>query len=338
MEGTVFYSEEFRYHSPKPYSHPESPERLDWALEGVRLAGWRLREPGPGDVSVFLRVHTREYYEAVMRAAGLGEVVWLDPDTYVSPGTLRSLRALAGAVEEAVEIAVRGEGPVAVLGRPPGHHAGRSGRGLGAPTLGFCIFNASALTAKTLSEKGRTAVLDFDAHHGNGTQDILWAEPVLHVDIHQDPSTIYPGTGFPSQTGAPGYPVKANICVPPGSGDDIYEDASRLALSIIEDYDPDYLVVSAGFDAYKGDTHFTELQATSATFNLLGLLLSPYSERLVIILEGGYSVGLRDGLASLLYGLSGKKIEAAGATTSSERAWKWYERRKQELLEAIGMG
>ncbi|MCE4628033.1 MAG: hypothetical protein F7C34_02655 [Desulfurococcales archaeon] len=338
MGGEVLYREEFRLHSPKPYSHPESPERLDWALEGVRLAGWPLREPGLGDTSLFLRVHAREYYEAVMRAASQGEVVWLDPDTYVSPGTPRALEALAGAVTDAVEIAARGEGPVAVLGRPPGHHAGRSGRGLGAPTLGFCVFNASALTAKLLSERGRTAVLDFDAHHGNGTQDILWAEPVLHVDIHQDPSTIYPGTGFPSETGAPGLPVKANICVPPGAGDDIYADASRLALSIISDYDPDYIVVSAGFDAYIGDTPFTELRATSATFNLLGRLLSSYSERLVVVLEGGYSIGLREGLAAFLRGLEGREVDAGETTSSSGHAWEWYMRRRRELLEAIGRG
>ncbi len=303
---SVFYSEDFRLHTPEPYSHPENPSRLDRMLDAVRLLGSvSLHEPSTGSMDDYLEVHTRRYIEQIRLYAESGEVRWLDPDTYVSPGTLRAVEKLAGGVREAVDIIKSGEGPLVILGRPPGHHAGRDGLGLGAPTLGFCIVNTSALLAVRLHRDGRVTVLDFDAHHGNGTQDILWDMPIVHVDVHQDPSTIYPGTGFPWQTGGDKRHPKINIMLPPRSGDDAYRIAVEEAFSYIESFDSDYIVVSAGFDAYKDDTPFTMLRATSSTFHLIGQRLARYKNRTVIMVEGGYTVGLSRGLAAFLAGLLG---------------------------------
>jgi len=328
--GMVLYSEDFLLHDPDPYDHPESPRRLRLALEGVGRAGWPVREPCRGDYRVFEEVHDPGYVRLVESLASRGGVEWLDPDTYVVPGTLAAASRLACAVEEAVE-AVRGGSSVFVLGRPPGHHAGVSGPALGAPTLGFCIFNSAALAARRLARAGRVAVLDFDVHHGNGTQEILWSDEILHVDLHQDPATIYPGTGFPEQTGGvPG--TKINIILPPGAGDDIGFDAANRAWEFIVEWDPDYLVVSAGFDAMQGDNMMASTRLTQAFYGLLGSLASQLPT--LIVLEGGYGRGLVEGLAAFLRGFGGG--EWRPGTASGEREWEWYRRRLGELYRALG--
>jgi len=328
--GTVFYSEDFLLHDPDPYDHPESPRRLRLALEGVKRAGWPVREPCRGDYRVFVEVHDAGYVELVARLASRGGVEWLDPDTYVVPGTLPAAARLACAVEEAVDVVVDGS-PVVVLGRPPGHHAGVSGPAMGAPTLGFCIFNSAALAARRLSGKGRVAVVDFDVHHGNGTQEILWNDNILHVDLHQDPATIYPGTGYPDQTGGvPG--TKVNIILPPGAGDDIGFDAARRAWELIDEWDPDYLVVSAGFDAMVGDNMMASTRLTRAFYGFLGRLAS--QRPVLAVLEGGYGRGLVEGLSAFLEGFEGGEWEPG--TGSGGREWEWYRRRLGELYEALG--
>ncbi len=340
MRATVLYSDDFRLHSPEPYTHPESPERLDHALRGVELSRGPvepvIKEPGAGDRRLYLEVHSPGYLERIWRLAESGSVEWLDPDTYVSTGTPRAVERLAGAASEAVELAGAGQGPVLVLGRPPGHHAGEKGPALGAPTLGFCIVNTSALLAVLLRRSGRVLVVDFDAHHGNGTQEILWDAPIMHVDIHQDPSTIYPGTGWPWQTGESREHPKANIVVPPGSGDDIYRAAARAVEALIEWYGPDYIVVSAGFDAFEGDAPFTGLRAREPAYTALGEVLRPYKERLVVMLEGGYTIGLERGLAAFLRGLAGRPTEGE-PSLSSEGARRAFVSWLRRLEEALGL-
>jgi len=330
----VFYSDKFLLHEPpEGVYHPERPERLRLALEGVGKARvGELVEPCEGRVEAFLEVHDESYYQRVVESAKHGPS-WLDPDTYIVPGTLEALQRLACAVDMAVEEAETGARAL-ILGRPPGHHAGRSGTGLGAPTLGFCIFNASALVAVRLSRKGRVAVLDFDAHHGNGTQDILWDLNILHVDIHQDSATIYPGTGFPGQTGGV-KGTKANINLPPGSRDDIGLDAISYAGRLVSEWDPDYIVVSAGFDGMSGDNYMVSLMLGEAFYNEAGRILSRLGVPVVVVLEGGYERGLIDGLSAFLEGLHGRGGYRPGGESDS-RAWSWYRRRIAELEEALG--
>lgn len=260
--------------------------------------------------------------DQIYRAAESPRPVFIDPDTYVSPGTPRALDRLAGAVEEAVIQLQMNEGPVFILGRPPGHHAGRKGPALGAPTLGFCIFNTSALVATLLSRQGRTAVLDFDLHHGNGTQEILWDASILHVDIHQDPSTIYPGTGYPWQRGAHNNLV--NILLPPGSGDDIFMDAVSKAFERIRGYDPEYLVVSAGFDAFLGD--FAYMRITEAGYGYIAEMLKSLEAGIVVVLEGGYTQGLSRGLPSFTVALLQGEHRPGPHTISEESLWYTYRR------------
>ncbi|MEB3844720.1 MAG: histone deacetylase family protein [Desulfurococcales archaeon] len=302
----ILYHEDFMLHRPDPYPHPENPGRLREARAGLSMltnyVSWI--EPEEGPIEAYLEAHTQEYLNRILTLANSGEVEFLDPDTYVSPGTPRAIRRLSGAVTSALDIVGRGEGPVLILGRPPGHHAGRGGPALGAPTLGFCIVNTSALLALRLwKHHGSTAVVDFDAHHGNGTQEILWDTPIFHFDIHQDARTIYPGTGLERRTGYQG--TKVNYNLRPGAGDREYEAVIREIGLELEEIDPDYIVVSAGFDAYRDDTPFVSLNATEKTFRLIGSMLSKWSGRTVIMLEGGYSTGLRHGLPSFIAGLLG---------------------------------
>ncbi len=333
---TVYYSDDFKKHDPTPYHHPENPNRLVLALNIIQhLENIHIVEPPIGDTKVYLNVHSNDYYDMIIESiTNSDSVVWVDPDTYVSSGTLKALQRLAGAVESSLDMLQDGEGPFLILGRPPGHHAGYSGTGLGAPTLGFCIFNTSALLAILLSRLGKTLVFDFDAHHGNGTQDILWEKDILHIDIHQDASTIYPGTGYPRDIGGkPG--TKININVPPHAGDDLLEHAISIVDQIIADYEPEYIVVSAGFDGYINDNQFVSLRYSEHTFYLLGKTLSKYSDKIITVLEGGYGLGLSNGLQWYLLGLQGYPHGPKPVTSSDPSAWNRYKSRLKELKELI---
>lgn len=280
------------------------------------------REPEATDARrVYGTVHSQEYIREIYEAAYSSKTpIFIDPDTYVSRGTIKALNRLAGAITHAVDLALSGVRYTFLLGRPPGHHAGRNGIALGAPTLGFCIFNTVAVIATLLARRGKVAVLDFDLHHGNGTQEILWNTGILHVDIHQDPATIYPGTGFPWQRGRNGNLV--NILLPPGAGDDIFMDAVNLPLERIAQYDPDYMVVSAGFDSYYND--FTRMRVTWNSYNYLASRIRSLGIPVIASLEGGYSVGLSRGLPAFIKGFI-TPLESAGESTSSSKyLWSRY--------------
>lgn len=297
----ILFSEVFRRHAP-PFPHPESPERLATALEALKPLSSliTLKEPAPASVEDLLRVHDPQYLERVERVAA-ERLLLLDGDTYVTPETLSAARAAAGASIEAASSAATGE-PAFALVRPPGHHAGRSGRAMGARTQGFCIVNNVAVAAAWLLERGvrKVAIVDFDAHHGNGTQEIFYEDPrVLHIDLHEDPATLYPGTGFPDQLGeGEARGTKVNIVLPPGSADDVYEVAvQEIVLPILEEFEPELLLFSAGFDAYDGDG-LTHLRAGEQTFARMGGLPAELGlhGRFAAVLEGGYSLGLFRGL------------------------------------------
>lgn len=344
MVVEILYSEGFKRHDPSPYEHPESPARLDTALEGIRRylgtpGVYSVREPGrSGDMHVWAEVHSPSYVKMVLGYAGTGTVDWIDGDTYVSPGTMDALRELTSAVLEAVNLAEHG-GSVFILGRPPGHHAGVMGRAMGAPTAGFCLFNASALVARKLSSLGSVAVVDFDVHHGNGTQEIFFDDPsVIHIDVHQDPRTLYPGTGYPEDVGAGrARGTKINVVVPPGSGDDIYLDALELIADLLAEHSPDYLVFSAGFDAYEGDNLFSHERATSRFYSAMGKLVWRVKPKgVVAVLEGGYGSGLYKGLPAFTAGLAGMDDPVGDeATESFEARWNEYREWRDRLIKAL---
>lgn len=271
--------------------HPECPDRLSAVAQGVRDAGLVDAvvpfEPRPAHRDELTLVHPAAYVEALDRfcAAGGGQ---LDPDTGVVPRSFDAALRAAGAGLEAVERLDRGEADAAFCAvRPPGHHA--------TPTrgMGFCLFNSVAVTAAALAARGeRVLVLDYDAHHGNGTQDAFYADQrVLFVSFHQYP--LYPGTGALRETGA-GDAVGStvNLPFPAGATGDVYRDAfDRVVRPVVQRFAPTWVVVSAGFDAHRADP-LTDLALTAGDFADLTaevLALVPAGRR-VVFLEGGYDL------------------------------------------------
>ncbi|MEM0023728.1 MAG: histone deacetylase family protein [Thermofilum sp.] len=311
---SVLYSVAFLEHKP-PFPHPERPDRLLLALEAVERSGISIElvEPRSGSVEDLHRVHEPDYVARIARYVGSG-VSLIDSDTYLSPGTMRAALAAAGASLQAAELAARGEGAFALV-RPPGHHASKRGRAMGAPTQGFCVFNNAALAVARLLELGlrRVAVVDFDAHHGNGTQEIFYSDPcVLHIDLHEDPTTLYPGTGFPVDVGeGEGEGTKVNVVLPPGSSDDVYALAiEEIVIPLLGEFKPETLVFSAGFDAFDGDG-LTHLKAGERAFQRLGEVAREIGAKgVAAILEGGYSEGLEFGLPAFLRALEGMSVDA----------------------------
>ncbi|HVA42358.1 MAG TPA: histone deacetylase [Acidimicrobiales bacterium] len=279
-------------HSNWP-GHPEGPGRLPAVEAGIRTAGLgdllASLTGRPARRDELARVHSEAYLDALagLDRAGGGE---LDPDTAMSAGSLETAVAAAGMGLAAVEALERGEADSAFVAvRPPGHHATTS------QAMGFCLLNNVAVAAAALVAKGqRVMILDWDVHHGNGTQDIFWDDPlVLYVSTHQWPA--YPGTGRAAEVGggaARGLTV--NVPMPPGSTG----DAARLAMEkvvapVAESFVPDWLLISAGFDAHRDDP-MADLAWTAGDFADLtrdAVSLMPRPGRTVAFLEGGYDLG-----------------------------------------------
>lgn len=288
----IIYSDIYLKHNSK-VPHVENPTRLKKVIN--ILQNYPFIKPLKINEEELLNIHTKDYVDLV-KLSSMNEE-WLDTDTYTNSETFETALYALGGTLKAME-----EGGFALV-RPPGHHAGVNGPALGAPTLGFCIFNNIAYAVKK-SNARRVAIIDFDVHYGNGTQEIFWNEPnVLHIDIHQDPSTLYPGVGFYDMIGgkeAEG--TKVNLIIPPLGADDLYLELMPIIQSIIDDFKPDLIAYSAGFDAYANDG-LADIFATEITFYNLGLLSKGY--RRFAVLEGGYSKGLEYGLIAFLKGLEG---------------------------------
>lgn len=293
----IIYSDKYLLHESKRY-HAENPERIKGVIE--ELKDHKIIPPIKVSEEDVKLIHDEDYINLVKLSSEKEE--WLDADTYTNKYTWESaLYALGGALK-----AFENNGFALV--RPPGHHAGKYGRAFSAPTLGFCIFNNVTFPIKKYNLK-RVVIIDFDVHYGNGTQDIFWNDPeVVHIDIHQDPRTIYPGTGFPDMIGgkdAEG--TKINLLIPPLGGDDLYEELLPIIQSIIDDFKPSVIAYSAGFDAFEGDG-LANVRATEWTYYNLGLISSKF-ERKYAVLEGGYTVGLKRGVKAFLKGLEGEPVE-----------------------------
>jgi acetoin utilization deacetylase AcuC-like enzyme len=314
MRLNIFYDDIHRLHSDPYRGHPENPSRLGRALSSLRsslvwgsISIYGLPEP---EVSLLYKIHDREYVEMIERESRAG-FHYLDADTYISEHTFSiSARFATAAYISAKKSLERGELWM-IMPRPGGHHAGRRGWAMEAPTLGFCIFNYAAMAAQTLLEEGlKVLMIDFDAHHGNGTQDIFWEEPgVVHIDIHEE--DIYPGTGRVDDIGGgSAVGTKINIPLPPYSGDPEYLwIINKVLKPLIEAFKPEAIVVSAGFDAYWGDP-LTRLEVTEETYGAIAdLLRSLWIEKriraLVTNLEGGYGEGLEKGLRAYIETLLG---------------------------------
>jgi len=289
---TLLFSHDSGLSHLTPPGHPERVDRLaaiNAALGAPAFAALDRREaPLAGEAEV-LRCHTADYLAGV-RAARPGEG-WtqLDPDTFLSPGSYEAALRAIGAAEAAVDAVLAGEATNAFVAmRPPGHHAER-GR-----AMGFCLFGTVSIVARyALDHHGlsRVAVLDFDVHHGNGTQDLLWDEArAIFVSSHQMP--LYPGSGAATEVGAHGQIV--NLPLRPGSGGEEMRAAWEPALARVADLAPDLILISAGFDAHRDDPlaglNWTESDFAWITGAICDLADRTASGRVVSCLEGGYDL------------------------------------------------
>jgi len=284
-----------------PSGHPERPDRLraiDRALEDEKFQPLlRVEAPAASFDDVAL-CHPRDYIDEIAAASPQAGLVRLDADTSLSPGTLEAaLRAVGAAMLAVDEVAAKKAANAFCAVRPPGHHAET------ARPMGFCVFNSAAIAARHAGKRHgieRVAIVDFDVHHGNGTQDIFWSDPtVMYCSTHQMP--LYPGTGAKSERGE--HDTIVNAPLRPGDGGPQFREAfETLILPRLSAYAPGLVIVSAGFDAHVRDPlanlNLVEEDFAWATRKLMDLADKTAGGRLVSLLEGGYDLQGLAGSAS----------------------------------------
>ena len=293
-------------------SHPENAERLVAIQAQLKNDGLldklTLLETAPATRDNLLAVHDQAHLDRLAQAAG--RTVMFGPDTYAAPQSYDIAQLAAGGVLRVVDAVMQGaaDNGLAAI-RPPGHHA------TPGMAMGFCLLNNVAIAARYAQhvyEIERVAIVDYDVHHGNGTQDIFYADPsVLYISTHQSP--LYPGTGAITDTGSgPGAGATINIPLPPGVGDAGYREAfTTIVLPAVRRFAPDLVLISVGFDAHWDDP-LAQMQLSLHGYDRLARDLLATAEdvcggRAVIVLEGGYNLQvLRIGWANAVRALLGE--------------------------------
>ena len=291
MTTALYTHAAFLQHDTGP-GHPERIQRLAAVLQAVKEPAFRdvvWREAPLAEIEQIERVHDADYVRHALASVPENGFVQLDGDTVMSPGSGEAALRAAGAVAAAVDAVIAGTFKNAFCAvRPPGHHAERD------LAMGFCIFNnvaVGAAQARAVHGLSRVAVMDFDAHHGNGTQHMFDHDPGLFfASTHQMP--LYPGTGATAERGVGNI---VNAPLPPGAGSEEFRAAmERIVLPAIESFRPELILISAGFDAHRRDPLASlEFEAEDyhwATAELCALAESCCGGRVVSTLEGGYDL------------------------------------------------
>ena len=289
MTLALYSHADMEHHQPGP-GHPERSQRLGAVLDALADASdlnLLRREASLASLEDLQRVHPRAHLDRLIAASPLQGLHELDPDTFLSPGSVVAARRAAGAVIDAVTGVVNGNHDRAFCAvRPPGHHAEPG------TAMGFCVFSNVAVAARVAQSLGlaRVAIVDFDVHHGNGTQAVVESDASLFLaSIHQAP--LYPGTGDPSETGVGNV---VNRTVPPHAPRSQWQKRFEDMMPALDDFAPDLILISAGFDAHARDPLGGQsLQAEDyawATRAILTVARRHCAGRVVSSLEGGYDL------------------------------------------------
>ena len=335
-ETTLYFDPLYEEHMTGP-GHPERPERLPVAMKALEESGLltkvETRSPRDATVEEIELVHGRSYIELVQRVANGGGGN-LDMDTALSEASYRAALRAAGALVESVDRCVAGDMSRSFcMVRPPGHHA-LPNRG-----MGFCLFNNVAIGALyALEKKGlnRVIIVDWDAHHGNGTQDVFYSDPrVLYVSLHQYPH--YPGSGWVDETGGgagKGYTI--NLPFPPGTGEEHYLEAfDSVVIPAGRAFRPDLVMVSAGYDSHAADLlcqmRLVDVSYRKMTDRLMALAGDLAQGRLIVTLEGGYNlIAEARSIVQTVAGLLPEEV--AGRDEAAEKSA--YPERASEVIDS----